>query len=139
MSAMKEFKMNIAVTSQNFRTVTGHAGKARRFLIYESDAQGGLRELTRLDLPKEQCFHEWHGRDDQAHPLDIAEVVITAGCGGGFAQRMARRGIRLETTAETDPLQAVRLFLQGKLPAAEPDNHDHDHDHDHDECGCDSA
>ena len=27
--------MRIAVTSQNFRTVTGHAGKARRFLVFD--------------------------------------------------------------------------------------------------------
>ncbi|MEW8693532.1 MAG: nitrogen fixation protein, partial [Candidatus Thiodiazotropha endolucinida] len=27
--------MKIAVTSQNFRTITQHAGKTRRFLIYE--------------------------------------------------------------------------------------------------------
>jgi predicted Fe-Mo cluster-binding NifX family protein len=31
--------MKIAVTSQDFRTVTGHAGRARNFLIY--DAQPG--------------------------------------------------------------------------------------------------
>ena len=30
--------MKIAVTSQNFRTITGHAGKTRRFIIY--GAQG---------------------------------------------------------------------------------------------------
>ena len=27
--------MRIGVTSQNFRTITGHAGKTRRFLIYD--------------------------------------------------------------------------------------------------------
>ena len=27
--------MRIAVTSQNFKTITGHAGKSRRFLIYD--------------------------------------------------------------------------------------------------------
>jgi predicted Fe-Mo cluster-binding NifX family protein len=133
--------MNIAVTSQNFRTITGHAGKARRFLVYQTDANGDPQEIERLDLPKDQCFHEWHGRDDEPHPADIADVIITAGCGGGFAQRMAKRGIRLETTAETDPKQAVRLFLVGQLPPAtetEHDHHDHHHEHTHedDDCGC---
>jgi len=28
--------MRIGVTSQNFRTITGHAGKTRRFLVFES-------------------------------------------------------------------------------------------------------
>ena len=27
--------MRIAVASQNFRTVTGHAGKSRRFLVFD--------------------------------------------------------------------------------------------------------
>ncbi len=136
--------MNIAITSQNFRTITGHAGKARRFLIYQADSGGEPQEIARLDLPKEQCFHEWPGRDDEAHPLDIAQVLITAGCGGGFAQRLARRGIRLETTAETDPVQAIHLFLAGKLPPAQVEQHDsHPADHeqaqDHDACGCGHA
>lgn len=124
--------MNIAVTSQNFRTITGHAGKGRRFIIYQADASHAPREVERLDLPKEQCFHEWHGQDDQPHPLDIAEVVITASCGAGFVQRMERRGIRLLVTPETDPMQAVRLFLAGTLPTISPEEHDHAHHHDHD-------
>ncbi len=36
--------MRIGVTSQNFRTITGHAGKTRRFLIFEQDATGALHE-----------------------------------------------------------------------------------------------
>jgi hypothetical protein len=28
--------MRIGVTSQNFRTITGHAGKTRRFLVYQA-------------------------------------------------------------------------------------------------------
>jgi hypothetical protein len=30
--------MRIAITSQNFRTVTGHAGRAGRFLVFEAAA-----------------------------------------------------------------------------------------------------
>lgn len=124
--------MKIAVSSQNFRTITGHAGKARRFLVYEADANGLPQEVARLDLPKEQCFHEWHGRDEEAHPLDIADVLITLGCGKGFAARMERRGIRLLMTEATDPQQAVSLFLQDKLPLLDPEAHAHEHDHEHD-------
>lgn len=42
--------MRIAVTSQNFKTVTGHAGKSRRFLIYE--ARPGADPVDRFDLPR---------------------------------------------------------------------------------------
>lgn len=126
--------MNIAVTSQNFRSITGHAGKARRFIIYHvKDAQkdGQIEEHSRLDLSKEQCFHEWHGNDDQPHPLDIADVLLTTSCGAGFVKRMARRNIRLLITPETDPKTAVALFLQDKLPTIAPEAQEHDHDHEH--------
>lgn len=127
--------MKFAVTSQNFRTITGHAGRARRFLIYSLDDEGEPVEVERLDLPKEHCFHEWHGRDDEPHPVDGVDVMITASSGPGFIQRMARRGIRAATTSETDPVTAVRLFLQDRLPPGEEHDHDHEHhhhDHDHD-------
>lgn len=119
--------MKIAVTSQNFRTITGHAGKARRFLIL--DAEGG--EVGRLDLPKELCFHEWRGADDEPHPLDGVDALITAGAGQGFRNRLARRGIRVLATSETDPVTAVRLFREDRLPAAAPEDHDHEHEHHH--------
>jgi hypothetical protein len=50
--------MRIAVTSQNFRTVTGHAGRARRFIVSEadgreppSDTQQDSRTSTKPHLP----------------------------------------------------------------------------------------
>ena len=51
-ASILEKPMKIGVGSQNFRTITGHAGKTRRFLIYEA-GQAGIREIERLDLPKE--------------------------------------------------------------------------------------
>ena len=41
--------MKVAVTSQNFRTVTGHAGMARRFIVFDASAESGVAEVTRLD------------------------------------------------------------------------------------------
>ncbi len=113
--------MKIAVTSQNFRTITGHAGKTRRFIIYEADAEGNPREVERLDLPKEMSMHAWSGGP---HPIDVADILITAGCGDGFVNKMAMRNIRVIRTAETDPLVAVAAVIAGEpLPAAVPRAH----------------
>ena len=113
--------MKIAVTSQNFRTITGHAGKTRRFLVYEAEG-AEIREVRRLDLPKQQSFHELAG--DAAHPIDGVAVLITASCGDHFVARLARRGIRVLATRETDPETAVRLVSTGgSLPPAEPHEH----------------
>jgi len=101
--------MKIAVTSQNFRTVTPHAGRTRRFLVYRAEPAAEPVEIDRLDLPKEMAMHEFH--QDGPHPLDTVDVVIAGSFGDGFARRMAKRGIKAATTDKTDPLAAVRDFL----------------------------
>lgn len=101
--------MKIAVTSQDFRTVTGHAGRARRFLIYDVAADGSAAECARLDLAAEQTFHETGGAG--THPIDDVSVILSAGFGAHFGQVMAQRGIQAAATDKQDPLEAVRDFL----------------------------
>ena len=130
--------MKIAVTSQDFRTVTGHAGRARRFLIYDVAPDGTPSECGRFDLTQEQTFHETGGAG--AHPIDDVSVLLSAGFGAHFAQVMAQRGIQAAATDKEDPVEAVRDFLArraaGTLPAAGGcdcggDCHDGDGDGDH--------
>ena len=113
--------MKIGVTSQNFRTITGHAGKTRRFLIYEGEPGGEPREIERLDLPKEMAMHQFRGDD---HPLFGLDWLITAGCGAGFIQRLAAHGVQVVVTGEQEPAQAVRKLLRGE-PLAPPAPHEH--------------
>lgn len=121
--------MKIVVTSQNFRTITGHAGKGRRFLVFNEQGE----EVERIDLPKEMSFHAWHGSGE--HPLDQVDAMITAGCGGGFVQRMASRGIRLAITEMQAPREAVLAFVEGRLSETSPEEaqrlHDLDPHHHH--------
>ena len=112
--------MQIGVTSQNFRTITGHAGKTRRFLIFSND-NNKWHESERLDLPKEMAMHNFKGSD---HPIDHLNVLITAGCGEGFLRKMAARGIEVIQTGESDPLTAVKKFIDGQpLKPAEAHSH----------------
>ena len=101
--------MKIAVTSQNFCSVTGHAGRARRFLIYDVQPGAEPVEIERLDLPKDLAMHDFHGQGP--HPVDTVDVILSEGFGDGFARRMAARGIVAATTKETDPLAAVKAYL----------------------------
>ncbi len=124
--------MRIAVTSQNFKTITGHAGKSRRFIVYETDDTGTPREVERLDLPKDLSIHEYHGADHPLFGLGL-KALVTQGAGQGFVQRLARHGIAVHATGESDPLAAVALVAAGQaLPAAPPHDHNHDHSHGHD-------
>lgn len=109
------------VTSQNFRSITGHAGKSRRFLIYTRQADGELMEIDRFDLPKEMSMHDFKG---EAHPLDELDVIITGSCGAGFVRRMQSRGVEVHATSETDPMKAVLAVANGEaLPPPAPHSH----------------
>lgn len=126
--------MKIAVTSQNFRTVTGHAGRARRFLIYDTEPGTEPAEVLRLDLPKELAMHDFHGAGP--HPVDSVDVILSQSFGDGFARRMAKRGIVALATDKTDPMVAVKEFLarpqtEPEAPTAAIPTHGHGHAHRH--------
>ena len=107
----------IAVCSQNRKTVTEHAGKCRKFWIYDVE-QGRVVGRNLLELTIEQSFHE--AKEGQAHPLDEVDVLITGSIGGGLQQRLRQRGILGVVTSETDLDQAVAGFLAGDMaPAAQ--------------------
>ncbi|MGA7595479.1 MAG: NifB/NifX family molybdenum-iron cluster-binding protein [Gallionella sp.] len=116
--------MRIAVSSQNFRTVTGHAGRARRFIIFEADGRETPREVGRLDLEANMAIHGYdHGA---VHPLDRMNVLITGGAGEGFIRHLGARGVRVVSTEESVPELAVAAFLEGRVrSASEGCSHEH--------------
>ena len=125
--------MKIAVTSQNRKTITGHAGKCRKFWIYEIDTKTILKK-TLLELALEQSLHESHGAG--AHPLDGINVLISGGAGHGLIRRLNNMGIQGLVTAETEPDSAVADFLNGTLKLGEAHSHTGHGEHHHGEHGC---
>ncbi len=116
--------MRIAISSQNFRTVTGHAGRARRFIVFEADGQAPPREVDRLDLDANMAIHGYG--HENAHPLDSMQVLITGGAGEGFVRHLAARGVQVVATDESIPELAVAAFLAGRVKSAtEACHHDH--------------
>jgi predicted Fe-Mo cluster-binding NifX family protein len=109
--------MKIAVTSQNRRIITEHAGRCRKFWVFTIEG-GRIINKELLELPKELSFHESHGQ--QAHPLDGIDVLIAGGMGEGLVKRLERKGIKGLVTKETDPERAVSLYLEGKLAGEAP-------------------
>ncbi|MBF0449123.1 MAG: nitrogen fixation protein [Magnetococcales bacterium] len=100
--------MKIAITSQNKHSVTGHAGKCRKFWVYQIvDGKTSSKEL--LELPMEQSFHA--SSPQEPHPLDEIQVLITGGMGEGLRRRMAVKNIQAVVTEETDLDKAVEQFL----------------------------
>ena len=106
--------MKIAVTSQNRKTITEHAGRCRKFWVFLVENNEIVdREL--LQLPKEQSFRESPAHE--LHPLDDIDVLITGGMGHGLVTRLARKGIASLVTKESDPQNAVLRYLAGSLEA----------------------
>jgi len=103
--------MKVAITSQNFRTITGHAGKTRRFLVYAVGEDGQCQEQARLDLPKEMSLHEYLGDD---HPAYAFDTIITASCGENFVRRMQAHGVEVLATSESDPQTALQSVILGQ-------------------------
>lgn len=105
--------MKIAVSSQDYRKVSGHAGQARRWLVFETDAKNGPVAAEQLELPPALVFHRFQGPGP--HPLDAASVLITRFAGDGFVVKMRKRGIEVVQTRETDARNAAADYLAGTL------------------------
>ncbi|MBS1208424.1 MAG: hypothetical protein H6R19_822 [Proteobacteria bacterium] len=107
--------MKIALSTKDFKTISGHAGQARKWLLYElpdaSDARTDLPAPQQIDLPKEMAIH--HFNEDGPHPLDGVTLILTFSAGDGFFRRMAKRGAKVVLTGEPDPATAIRHYLAG--------------------------
>jgi predicted Fe-Mo cluster-binding NifX family protein len=117
--------MKIAVTSQNRKTITEHAGRCRKFFVFNIENNKIINKEL-IELPKEQSFHE--SSPHAPHVLDDIDVLIAGDMGQGLITRLARKGIEAIVTKETDPEQAVTLYLSGTLPRELPQGHRHGHD-----------
>lgn len=112
--------MKIAVASQNRKTVTAHAGKCRKFWVYEVEG-GEVQGKSLLELPIEQSFHASHG--EAPHPLDGISALISGGMGMGLKNRLRQKSVVALATAETDPDRAVAAWLNGTLAELPPERH----------------
>jgi predicted Fe-Mo cluster-binding NifX family protein len=104
--------MKLAVTSQDFLTITPHAGKTTRFLLFEAEPGRDPVESGRLDLPDDQTIHSFRG---DKHPLDGVQVMIVRSAGQCFVDRMRERGIVTVAAAGIEPRAAVAAYVGGLL------------------------
>lgn len=110
--------MRIAIATSDWRKVSGHAGRARRWLVYSVEDDRRLSTPERVELPPDMIYHNFD--DDRPHPLDGISALIAVSAGEGFMSRMKRRGIDARLTAESDPAEAAREYLDETLPPPKP-------------------
>ncbi len=115
----------VAVTESG--RIAGHAGRALHWEVYDLRPEQPALHLYSLLLEDDSCLHEYHtGACPERHPLHGVDVVLAASAGEGVTRRLGERGVRLLTTAEGDPLQAIDAYRRQALPAGRA----------HDESGC---
>ena len=107
--------MKVAIPTKEWKEVSGHAGQARQWLVYDlvgHSPDKALPEPTRLTLTKEQLPHYF--KDDGPHPLDGGEIVLAGSAGDGFIRHMKTRGADVLLTGETDPATALTHIVAGE-------------------------
>lgn len=120
--------MHIAVTSQNRHSITGHAGKCRKFWVYDIE-QGSVKSKQLLELPITTTLHAQHHALPE--PLAGINVLISGGMGAGLYHRLTQSGILPVITVEENPDKAIADFLANALKRLPPQSHHSCHDHAH--------
>lgn len=107
--------MKIAIPTRDWNTVSGHAGKAEHWLLYDLKPNARtmpLPEPTHIELPKNLVLHYF--KDDGPHPLDGVDIIVAGSAGDGFLRHMKKRGSDVILTGETNPAEALRRILAGE-------------------------
>lgn len=110
-------KIAVAVTA-GFAKTAGHAGRARKWLVFPVVDDGTLGQPERVDIPAAMVFHHFDG--SHPHPLDGIGVLISLSAGDGFLAKMRKRGVTVALTSEPGPAAAAAAYLAQTLPPPKP-------------------
>lgn len=104
--------MKIAIATDDYVRVAGHAGQAARWLLFDCAPRHDIGEPVRIELSKPQIFHHWESTDP--HPLDGIEIIVARSAGDGFLRRMQKRGVDVLLTSEALAEAALLKILAGE-------------------------
>jgi predicted Fe-Mo cluster-binding NifX family protein len=107
--------MKIAIATREFTSVSGHAGQARQWLLWDLRDHRADRLLPaprRIDLAADEVLHTF--ADDRTHPLDGIDIAVAASAGDGFIRHMRKRGTQVLLTGESDPAFAITRIIAGE-------------------------
>ncbi len=125
--------MKIAAITEDGATVSQHFGRAPYYLVVTVE-DGKIASKEKRDKAGHHTFAadehpatvpgERHGYDagsqakhaTMAQSIDDCQVLIAGGMGWGAYESLKSRGIETVVTDIKDIEEAVKLYLQGKLP-----------------------
>ena len=125
--------LKIAVTAQNRKTISSHAGACRNYFIYSiNDDKTFTKEL--LELEKNQSlrytFHDDKSENPQNKIFEV-NILLTGGIGQGGVRKLADRGVTAFVIKETEPDVAIEKYLNKTLAFFEAENHHSKGEHHH--------
>ncbi len=113
--------MRIAIASDDEKSISTHFGRTRGFVIFEVEG----REVKKKEYRPNTVTGHVMGLKDSSHRFDRhaliiellkdCDVVISHGMGMRIREDLARAGIKVIITDETDVDKALALYLEGKL------------------------
>ena len=125
--------MKIATITEDGATVSQHFGRAPYYLVVTVD-NGKVVSKEKRDKAGHHTFaagqhpdtapREWHGYDagaqsrhaTMAQSISDCQVLIAGGMGWGAYESLKSRGIETIVTDVENIEEAVRLYVDGKLP-----------------------
>jgi len=114
----------VAVTCQNRKEVSGHAGMCRNFLMYTIDNNIIISKKL-LELGKEESLHNaLHQGDFETvnHPIFNVNILLTGGIGMGAITKLKTKNVASYIIEEKNPDTAIDNLLNGQLKAFMPDD-----------------
>jgi len=118
-------KTTVAITSQNKKTITKHAGECRNYLIYtiEKDLVSGKKviELQDNEILK-YTFHEDKSENPKNLLFDV-DILLTGSIGQGGINKLANQNVTAYIIEEKDPDIAIDKLIKGTLEAFSPVSH----------------
>lgn len=124
----------IAISSQNKKTITGHAGNCNHFFIYTVDTEGNY-EKESLKLEKGNTLHDSFQGTAGHNPIFDMDIFLTQSIGKSAIQKLEEKKVRTYIIEESNPETAINKLIEGTLKAFSNEgqhHHDHEHGHGHD-------
>ena len=120
----------VAVTSQNKKTVTKHAGECRNYFIYTIN-KNIISSKKTLELEDNEILKYTFHEDKSANPKNLlydVDILLTGSIGRGGVNRLANQNVTAYVIKEKDPDTAVDKLINGTLEAFAPVSHHKNHE-----------
>ncbi len=117
--------IKIAVTAQNRKSISSHAGACRNYHIYTIEDNGSFKKEL-IELAKNETLKFTFHEDQSKHPKNYIfdmDFLLTGGIGQGGVNKLAIQKVIVFVIKETDPDTAIQKFINKNLVIFEPENH----------------